>query len=183
MAALALSLVLAVCACGGSGDDGVAGGAADLPGTVPDGVAFPKPPARALTAPPFSAKLLDGTPIRAADLWAERPLVLVFTASWCEACAQTHREVAATVDEHDGAIALLGVVPEDDAEAAVEYAEKLDLGQPIAVASDRVWLDYAAREPPVVVLISRRGKVVSGWPGGVARDVLARRLREVVTTP
>jgi thiol-disulfide isomerase/thioredoxin len=141
---------------------------------------YAKPPAGALTAPPFSARLLDGTAVSAAELWKDRPLVLVFTASWCERCAESHREVAETVGEYGDAIALLGIVPADDADAAVEYADKLDLGRPTASASERVWLDYAAREPPVVVLISRGGKVLRGWPGGVSREVLARQLDRVV---
>jgi thiol-disulfide isomerase/thioredoxin len=177
--ALGLLLIACACACGGGGGD-TPGGAADLPGTVPDGVAYAEPPADALAAPRFSAKLLDGTSISAGDLWAERPLVLVFTASWCERCAELHREAAAAVDEHGDAIALLGVVAEDDAGAALDYADELDLGHPIAVAPERVWLNYAAREPPVVVLISRGGKVLRGWPAGVAREALARRLGELV---
>ena len=51
------------------------------------------------------------------------------------------------VDEHDGAIGLLGIVGEDDVEGGREYAEELDLGHPVAVAGERIWLDYAAREP------------------------------------
>jgi thiol-disulfide isomerase/thioredoxin len=149
---------------------------------VPADVEYAESPAGALSAPPFSARLLDGTRIEAADLWAKRPLLLVFTASWCGRCAETHREAAAAADEYDDAIAVLGVVTEDDGDPAVEYADKLDLGHPIAVAPERVWLDYAAREPPVVVLVSRGGKVLSGWPGGVSRDVLARKLDELVTS-
>ena len=171
--------MLFVCACGGGGGGDTAGGSADLPGPVPDGVVYAHPPQNALPAPDFSAELLDGTRVDAADLWADRPVVLVFTASWCERCADLHRDVAAAVDEHDGAIALLGVVPEDDAEAARDYADRLDLGRPIASAPERVWLDYAAREPPVV---SRGGKVLRGWSGDVDRDVLARRLDELVVT-
>jgi thiol-disulfide isomerase/thioredoxin len=172
--------VAVTCGCGG-GSDKAAGGAADLPGTVPEGVVYAKPPAGALPAPRFSANLLDGTPVKAAELWAKRPLLLVFTASWCGRCAESHREAAAVADEYDDAVALLGVVTEDDADAAVEYADKLDLGHPIAVAPERVWLNYAAREPPVVVLVARGGKVVSGWPGGVSREVLRRRLGRLVT--
>jgi hypothetical protein len=176
--ALTLGLVLVLVACGG--DDDVAGGAADLPGAVPDGVVYAKAPAGALPAPPFSAELVDGTAISASELWAERPLVLVFTASWCRRCAESHRDAAAAVDEQGDAVALLGVVTEDDAGPALDYADELRVGHPIAVVSDRVWLNYAAREPPVVVLISRGGKVLRGWPGGVSREVLARRLRELV---
>jgi thiol-disulfide isomerase/thioredoxin len=147
---------------------------------VPENVVYADAPVGASPAPSFSAELLDGTPITASGLWTERPLVLVFTASWCERCAELHREAAAAVDEHGDAIGLLGMVAEDDAAAALDYAEELDLGHPVAVAPERVWLNYAAREPPVVVLVSRGGKVLRGWPGGVARDVLARQLGSLV---
>ena len=175
-AAAALALLLAGC----GGDDETAGGAADLPGPVPDGTVFRESRAGGLLAPPFTGELLDGTPVRAADLWEERPLVLVFTASWCGRCADVHRETARAVDERDGAIALLGVVAEDDREPALEYADELDLGHPVVVAGERVWLNYAAREPPVVVLVARGGKVLRGWPGGVDGSTLSRRLAELV---
>ena len=178
---LLLGAALALAGCGG--DEGTPGGADDLPPPVPEGVVFAEPPPGGLRAPDISAPLLDGTPVEAADLWRERPLVMVFTASWCGRCAGVHREAAAAVDEHDDAIALLGVVSEDDEAPAREYAEELDLGHPVAVAGERVWLNYAAREPPVVVLVARGGKVLRGWPGGVERDVLARRLAELVETP
>jgi thiol-disulfide isomerase/thioredoxin len=146
---------------------------------VPEGTVFRDPPAGVLAAPPFSAELLDGTPVRAADLWRQRPLMLVFTASWCESCARVHRTVARVVDRRRDAVTLLGIVPEDDREPALDYAAELDLGHPVAVAGERVWLDYAAREPPVVVLVSRGGKVLRGWPGGVEASVLSRRLEEL----
>lgn len=175
---LLLALALTIGGCGG--DEDTPGGEADLPPPVPAGVEFAPPPRGALPAPDFSADLLDGVPVRAADLWRARPLVLVFTASWCGRCAGIHREVAAAVDAHAGAVGLLGVVADDDAAAARDYAEELDLGHPIAVAGERVWLNYAAREPPVVVLVSKGGKVLRGWPGGVERATLATRLAELV---
>jgi thiol-disulfide isomerase/thioredoxin len=169
--------VLGLAGCGGS--DEVAGGAADLPGPVPQGTVFRDPLAGGLAAPPFSTELIDGTPLRAADLWRQRPLVLVFTASWCESCKRVHRTVARVVDRRRDAVALLGIVPEDDREPALDYAAELDLGHPVAAAPERVWLDYAAREPPVVVLVSRGGKVLRGWPGGVEASELSRRLGEL----
>ena len=172
-------LVLLAGGCGG-GSDETPGGAADLPGTVPEGTVYAKAPKGALAAPPFSGQLLDGTSVNAPELWSDRPVVLVFTASWCGRCAELHREVAAALDDYGDAVSLLGIVTEDDADAAVDYADKLDLGRPIAAASERVWLDYAAREPPLVVLISRGGKVLRGWPGGMPRETLERALRRVV---
>jgi hypothetical protein len=83
------------------------------------------------------------------------------------------------VDAHKG-VALLGVVPADDAQGAREYAEELELGHPLAVVGARAWLSYAIREPPAVVLVAPGGKVVRGWPGGVEAAVLARSLDKLV---
>ena len=177
---LALAVLLPVAGCAGKDSGGeVDGGASDLPGAPPGGVAFRDPPADAPAAPEISAELVDGTPVTASDLWEDRPVVLVFTASWCNRCADVHRRAAEVFDDHEG-IALLGVVPRDDAEAAREYAEELELGFPIAVADERVWLNYAVREPPAVVLVAPQGKVLRGWPGGVETPVLARSLDELV---
>ena len=174
---LLLLAVFALAGCGG--DDETAGGADDLPGPPPAGVRFAEVPAGALPAPELTAELVDGTPVSGSDLWKERPVVLVFTASYCERCADIHRAVAEAVDAHDGAVALLGVVGEDDVEGARDYADELDLGHPVAVASERIWLDYAAREPGLVVLVAPGGKVLRGWPGGATAAELRPRLEEL----
>ena len=125
------------------------------------------------------AELVDGTRVRGSELWAERPLLLVFTASYCDRCRRIHRVAAEAVDGRDGAVALLGVAGEDDDDAAA-YAAELDLGQPLAVASEHVWLSYAAREPGLVVLVAKGGKVVRGWPAGVTASELDAALDELI---
>lgn len=182
LVALAVLAVAVGCAGDDSSGGDTPGGASDLPGPLPADVAFREPPSEGPPAPEFSAELVDGTPVTASELWDDRPLVLVFTASWCGRCADVHREAAEIVDEHEG-IALLGVVPGDDAEGALDYADELRLGHPLAVAGDGVWLDYAVREPPAVVLVGRGGEVLRGWPGGVDPSVLAARLQELVASP
>jgi peroxiredoxin len=171
-AVLALGAMLLVAGCTGTDDDegnqAVShGGAGDLPGRLPDDVSFRKSPRNALAAPEFSAALLDGASVTASDLWDDRPVVLVFTASECSECAAVLREVAAVVEEHAGAVALLAVVRDDDLEGAREFAEDQQLEYPIALGSERVWLSYAAEEPPLVVLVAPGGRVLRGWPGGV----------------
>lgn len=177
-AALLLALVLAFVAGCGGGDE-IAGGAADLPGPMPAGVEFAEPPASAPAAPDFSAELVDGTPVTASELWAERPVVLVFTASYCDRCREIHRGVARAVAEHDGAVALLGIAPDDDSDAD-GYAEELDLGHPVALAGERIWLNYAAREPGLVALVSRGGRVLRGWPQGISPEELAPHLDDLL---
>jgi len=91
----------------------------------------------------------------------------------------TPDELCPVDNPRDGAIALLGVVGADDEDAG-EYAHHLDLGHPVAVAGERVWLNYAAREPSLVALVSQGGKVVRGWPNGIAGDELARHLDDLI---
>ena len=175
---LVLLAVLVLAACGG--DDEMAGGAADLPGPVPDGVEYAEPPPSALPAPEFSAELVDGTRIRGSELWRDRPVLLVFTASYCDRCRDTHRVAAETVEERNGSAALLGLLGEDEQAAGAEYAEELDLGHPVGVASERVWLNYAAREPGLVVLVAPGGEVVRGWPNGVTAAALSDALDSLI---
>ena len=106
--------------------------------------------------------------------------MLVFTASYCDRCAAIHRAAAEAVGAHDGAIGLLGVVGEDDVDGGRAYADELDLGHPLAVAGERTWLDYAAREPGLVVPFDKGGKVVRGWPGGATAEQLQTSLQELI---
>ena len=133
-----------------------------------------------MDAPDFTAELMDGTSVQASDLWKDRPLVLVFTASWCETCADIHRTAARGRRGARGRGAARARPRRRCGAAAKDYAEELDLGDPLAAADDKVWLDYAAREPPVVVLVGPGGKVLRGWPGGVDEAVLARELDALV---
>ena len=131
-----------------------------------------------MAAGDFTAQLVDGTTVRATDLWKDRPVVLVFTASWCRTCRDVHRSVAEVIERHEG-VALLGLVPADDAGPAADYANDLDLGAPLGAADGKVWLDYAVREPPGVVLVAPGGTVVRGWPGGVDEAVLDKALDDL----
>lgn len=172
-----LAAILVLAGCGG--DEEVAGGAGDLPGPVPEGVRYVEPPPTALPAPDFDAELVDGTAIRGSDLWAVRPWLFVFTASYCDRCREIHGVAADAVARTDGAVALLGIAGQDDGDAT-DYADELDLGHPLALASERVWLSYAAREPGLVVLVAKGGKVVRGWPGGATEAELEPALDELL---
>ena len=173
-----LLLVLALLAGGCGGEEDVPGGAADLPGPVPEGVAFAEPPAGALAAPPFSVKLLDGTPVTGAQLWSKRPVVLVFTSSWCSRCADCTDRRPPRWTPTAARSRCSGSSRRTTPGRRSTTRRSSASGIPSPRRRTRVWLDYAAREPPVIVLVSRGGKVLRGWPGGVPQAVLARRLGE-----
>ena len=76
--------------------------------------------------------------------------------------------------EHEGAASLLAVVPEDDAEGAREYARSSRSTIPSRSRGEEIWLDWAAREPPLAVLVA---------PGGTRPARLAGGRRAATSSP
>ena len=181
-AILLLSLVLAACTGDPSGGD-QRGGAAALPGPVPSGVTFLQA-GDAPPAPEFSLTLMDGTQVTGSELWADRPVLLFFFASWCGVCAEQQSMVTSIAERYGDAIAVIGVGGEDEADAVAEYLDEHQVLYPVGIDEDLdVWRLYAAEEPPVLVVISKGGRVVRGWPGGTTRGVIDEALAEVVQLP
>jgi hypothetical protein len=175
LAALALVAVLVACSSNtGSGSGG------QLPGPVPEGVRFRTPPANAPAASSFELKLLNGESVDAAAQWAQRPMVLVFFESWCQLCRDQQRGINEVADEYRDVILFLGVAGRSGVDDVREYVAQNDISYPVGVdSSGDMWLHYAADEPPLVVLVSKNGKVLRGWPGGTPPDVLRRQIEDL----
>lgn len=130
-------------------------------------------------APEFSGTLIDGNEFSIADVWDDRPVVLVFTAGWCEHCAVLHQELDEVVAEYDGVVELVGVADEEDAEIE-QYVADLGIRRPLVLVPIEVWDTYAVSEAPLVALVGPGGKLLRGWPGGVDPDVLREQLDALV---
>ncbi|MGK5739357.1 redoxin domain-containing protein [Micromonospora sp. URMC 103] len=183
--ALALVGVLATTAC--SGDDGtpakppLAGGASALPGPAPAGLALRPAPSGAPGAPAVTGTLTDGTRVAFADLWAARPVVLVFFSSWCTVCQQRQDALSELARTHRDSVAFVGVATEDTADDLQRYLRDHRVEYPVVVDDDgAIWRSYAVREPPAVVIVAKGGALLRGWPGGVDAAALDARLRELV---
>jgi hypothetical protein len=44
-------------------------------------------------------------------------------------------------------------------------------------------LQYGVDEPPLVVLVSRGGRLLRGWPGGISGNDLREQIEELVVVP
>ncbi|MCW3842630.1 TlpA family protein disulfide reductase [Micromonospora yasonensis] len=187
--ALALAGVLASAAC--SGGDGtpartepVAGGAAALPGPAPAGLALRPAPSGAPGAPAVTGALTDGSRVAFADLWADRPVVLVFFTSWCNLCAQRQDALSELARTHRDQVVFVGVATGDQPRDLQRYLREHRVEYPVVVDDDgTISQSYAVREPPGVVLVAKGGALLRGWPGGVDATALAGRLRELVLAP
>ncbi|MEV4808876.1 TlpA family protein disulfide reductase [Micromonospora avicenniae] len=183
---LALSVALSTAACSGGDEpparpEPVAGGAAALPGPAPANLALRPPPSGLPGAPAVTGALTDGRSVAFADLWAERPVVLVFFSSWCTVCAERQDALSELARTHRDKVVFVGVAVEDTTRDLQQYLREHRVEYPVVVDDDgTVSQSYAVREPPGVVMIAKGGTLLRGWPGGVDAPALDSKLRELV---
>jgi thiol-disulfide isomerase/thioredoxin len=151
----------------------VSGASPRLPGPVPAGARIAPEDSSAPAAPAFSATLLNGTRVSGSQLWATRPVVVAFTASWCARCPARQPMLNALAKKYDGLVAFVGVAQGDKpadlkrytAEHAVPYATGID-------ATGTSWRNYAVTEPPTIAVIGKGGRLLRGWSVDVDQATL-----------
>ena len=103
-----------------AGDDPVDSG---NPGLPTSGSGFPT---TGDMAPDFTVTLLDGTEFRLSRHLADdgRPVILNLWASWCAPCRAEMPAIDAAARTHTD-VYFLGVAVDDDAVAAIRFAEEI----------------------------------------------------------
>jgi peroxiredoxin len=158
-----------------------AGGAASLPGPVPAGLALRPVPPDVPSAPVFTAALTDGTSLAGADLWAERPVVLLFFSSWCTICAERQDALSELARGYRDRVVFVGVVTGDEPAELDAYLRAHRAEFPVVVDADgTISRSYAVREPGAVAVIGKGGALLRGWPGGLDASTLDTRIRELL---
>jgi peroxiredoxin len=177
-AALALAAVLAACsASDGDGPDGPA----STPGPPPDGVEFRAPPAGTPPAPAFELTLLDGEVVDTAEQTDQRPIVLTFFESGCTPCGEQQQEINDVAADYGDVVLFLGIAGMSAPDDVQDYVRENDVAYPVGTdPSGEIWLQYGVDEPPLVVLVSRGGRLLRGWPGGISGNDLREQIEELV---
>jgi peroxiredoxin len=176
-----LVVTLAVAACDGGEREAPAGGVGTLPGPVPAGLALRPAPPGTPTAPVFTGTLTDGTALAAADLWAQRPVVLLFFSSWCTTCGERQDAVSELARGYRDRVVFLGVVTEDEPAELDAYLREHRAEFPVVVDADgTISRSYAVREPGAVALVAKGGALLRGWPGGLDASTLDTHIRELL---
>lgn len=156
------------------------GGAETLPSAAPTAVEL-RPGEDTVAAPRSEGVLIDGTPVRLADLWADRALVVQFGASWCTQCATSEAMLTEVVSEYDDAVLLVHVMRDEGEAATREYLTEHEVTGPVLIdEGGRIWRDYAVSEPPLTAVIDAEGGIVRMWPGGADEAELRSELDRIV---
>ncbi|MFP5377956.1 MAG: TlpA family protein disulfide reductase [Acidimicrobiia bacterium] len=125
-------------------------------------------------APAFEATDLEGGTVRLSD-FRGRPVLVNFWASWCVPC---RREFPLLRAVHGEEVAVLGVVFDDTAEAALAFMRDQRATWPaLADPGGRIAEDYGVGSRPglpVTVAVDRAGALVDRHVGELRREDLDR---------
>jgi cytochrome c biogenesis protein CcmG/thiol:disulfide interchange protein DsbE len=113
-------------------------------------------------APPITGTTLDGQPFDLASLRG-RPVVLNFWASWCKPCRDEFPLFKAQLREQaESGIQVVGVLYEDDPDAAKGFAEEFGMEWPsVTDPAGEAASEYRVVAPPQTYFIDRQGIVRS----------------------
>jgi len=144
------------------------------------GFAFadPAPPARA-AAPPFELTLLDGETTISLDDLHGQPVVLNAWASWCPPC----REEAPTLervsnDLRSEGVQFVGIVSDDTATSASDYADEAGLDFPHALDDGSFDEAYSVEVLPTTYVLDADGGVVAKHSGPISEARLRVLIEE-----
>jgi Thiol-disulfide isomerase and thioredoxins len=120
---------------------------------------------------------LDGRPIRLAD-FADRPLWIVFWATWCTPCQQEAPDIRAAFHAHEGDnLAVLAIDLWEPASAVRDYARGHDLDYVIGLDPAAVVLDlYRARGLPTHFFLDGAGVIRARYSGQLTSELMEQYL-------
>ncbi|MEE9613351.1 MAG: TlpA disulfide reductase family protein [Thermodesulfobacteriota bacterium] len=136
-------------------------------------------------APDFSVTVVGG----GGDEWLDRniklsdmrgtPVVVHFTASWCNAC----RRIFGTItDDYDG-VFVMGVGVLDRKSNIVEFVRAQDLPAPVGYDEDgTIAYDYNVTTLPFTVFIDSEGRVAEKVMGTVEGERLKELMLKITRT-
>jgi cytochrome c biogenesis protein CcmG/thiol:disulfide interchange protein DsbE len=132
-------------------------------------------------APPIDLPTLDGESVRLSDLRG-RPVLVNIWASWCLPCRDVFPMLVDVYARyHDDGLEILGIVHDDDPEAARRFASDYGATWPMLDdAQDVVWRDYLGVGVPQSYFIDRDGVVQAFSLGPFTEAGLTAQLATIV---
>lgn len=137
---------------------------APAPASVPASAPAPAALEPGMRVPELQGKALDGKPVNSAALRKDRPLLLVFWASWCGPCLEEAPHLRALADRYRNRLAILGVAAGEgqSADDARRFALKLRQTWPTVYDEGNAHsIRYRIEMIPQMLLVAPDGTLVT----------------------
>jgi cytochrome c biogenesis protein CcmG/thiol:disulfide interchange protein DsbE len=132
-------------------------------------------------APDIDLLTIDGEPVTLSELRG-RPVLVNFWATWCPPCRDEFPLMVDAYAEHaDDGLEILGVMHQDFADGARDFAEDMGASWPILEdPQDAAYGDYLVVGMPTSFFIDTDGIVRAFSLGGFSEDGLAAQLESIL---
>jgi cytochrome c biogenesis protein CcmG/thiol:disulfide interchange protein DsbE len=132
-------------------------------------------------APDIDLLTIDGEPVTLSELRG-RPVLVNFWATWCPPCREEFPLMVDAYAEHaDDGLEILGVMHQDFADGARDFAEDMGASWPILEdPQDAAYGDYLVVGMPTSFFIDTDGIVRAFSLGGFSEDGLAAQLESIL---
>lgn len=128
--------------------------------------------------PAFEARLLSGQVVRSAQ-YRQRPLLVVFWASWCPPCKGEMAELQKLYERHRGrGLEILAVSMDDERKDIDDFLRAQPVSFPVARENERHGEVFGPfLMPPRLFLIGRDGRLRLAQWGAMKADALEAAIR------
>lgn len=117
-------------------------------------------------APDFTSEDVYGNKISLSDFQNEKPVLLVFWATWCSYCAKELPDLKIFTAKYRNEIQVITVASGESRETIKNYIEEKNVNFLILLDEKReIWSSYLVRGTPSHFLINKNGRIVTLRPG------------------
>ena len=111
-------------------------------------------------APNFTLPNLSGEPVELARLFNEKPVLIIFWATWCPTCREEIPVLNEWIEKYPG-LQILAVNVQEPAERVRAFAEKEGIRYPVVLDPEaEVAAQYGLVGVPASILIARGGRIL-----------------------
>lgn len=116
--------------------------------------------------PDFTSEDVFGNKITLSDFRNEKPVLLVFWATWCGYCKQELPDLKTFHQKYKDSIEVVVIDSGESKEIIKDYIQENNIDFLVLLDEQRgIWNQYLVRGTPSHFLINKKGEAVTAWPG------------------
>ena len=128
-------------------------------------------------APDFTAGDLQGKPVTLSDVVKEKPVLVVFWATWCVACIEEVPHLKQIYAGRDGRFEFIAVAVKNPMSTVTDFVRDNDVPYPVVFDPEgSILTAYAAPGMPFLTLVAKDGTIAYA---GQRLDTLEKTLTEL----